>query len=115
MSNSNVCSALLKIDADGDGKSDALELEGREFVKRKVKLVLAKVNPEKVNDALAAIYKGITSCFALGAVLYLYALLQYSLLTKLLSFDCPTSSVDECLGRSNCPIRQDDNFVDDNH
>jgi len=46
-----------EVDADGDGKSDALELEGREFVKRKVKLVLAKVNPEKVNDALAAIYK----------------------------------------------------------
>jgi len=57
-----------EIDADGDGKSDALELEGREFVKRKVKLVLAKVNPAKVNDAIAAIYKVWMSVLAVLSV-----------------------------------------------
>ena len=47
-----------KKDDDGDGISDADQIEGRELVKRKVKLVLTKMNPEKVNDAISAIYKG---------------------------------------------------------
>jgi len=46
------------VDADKDGKADASELSGRELVKRKVILVLTKMNPEKVNDALASIYMG---------------------------------------------------------
>ena len=45
-------------DGDGDGISDADQIEGRQLVKRKVKLVLTKMNPEKVNDAISAIYKG---------------------------------------------------------
>jgi len=46
-----------EVDADRDGKSDAQQLEGPEFIKRKVRLVLVKVNPEKVNAAIASIYK----------------------------------------------------------
>lgn len=45
------------VDADGDGTADAQALEGPAFVKRKVALVLAKVNPQKVNAAIRAIYK----------------------------------------------------------
>ena len=48
-----------KKDDDGDGIPDADQVEGRELVKRKVKLVLTKMNPEKVNDAISAIYKGV--------------------------------------------------------
>lgn len=47
-----------KLDADNNGKADASELAGGELVRRKVKLVLTKMNPEKVNDALSSIYKG---------------------------------------------------------
>ena len=46
-----------KVDADGDGIPDAKQISGRELVKRKVKLVLKKMDPEKVNNAIAAIYK----------------------------------------------------------
>eukprot|EP00581_Thalassiosira_minuscula_P028149 CAMPEP_0183756318 /NCGR_PEP_ID=MMETSP0739-20130205/4933_1 /TAXON_ID=385413 /ORGANISM="Thalassiosira miniscula, Strain CCMP1093" /LENGTH=231 /DNA_ID=CAMNT_0025993465 /DNA_START=203 /DNA_END=895 /DNA_ORIENTATION=+ len=46
-----------QVDADGDGIADAKQISGRELLRRKVKLVLAKMNPEKVNTALAAIYK----------------------------------------------------------
>ena len=46
-----------KVDADGDGIPDAKQISGRELVKRKVKLVLKKMDPEKVNKAIAAIYK----------------------------------------------------------
>ncbi len=47
-----------EVDADGDGVADATQINGRELIKRKVKLVLTKMNPEKVNDAIASIYKG---------------------------------------------------------
>ena len=47
-----------KVDADGDGTPDTEQIGNREFVKRKTKLVLAKINPERVNDAIASIYKG---------------------------------------------------------
>ncbi len=47
-----------KVDDDKDGKADVSELSGRELVKRKVILILTKMNPEKVNDALASIYMG---------------------------------------------------------
>lgn len=46
-----------KVDADGDGVADAQQVSGKELVKRKVKLVLTKMDPEKVNNAIAAIYK----------------------------------------------------------
>jgi len=45
------------VDADGDGVVDAKQIDGRELLKRKVKLVLKKINPEKVNDAIASMYK----------------------------------------------------------
>jgi len=44
-----------KVDADGDGIPDAKQISGRELIKRKVKLVLKKMDPEKVNNAIAAI------------------------------------------------------------
>lgn len=46
-----------KKNADKDGVADAKQITGRELVERKVKLVLAKMNPEKVNDAIVSIYK----------------------------------------------------------
>ncbi|KAL7543578.1 hypothetical protein ACHAXR_013028 [Thalassiosira sp. AJA248-18] len=46
-----------KVDKDGDGVADANQINGRELVKRKVKIVLTKMNPEKVNNAIASIYK----------------------------------------------------------
>ena len=50
-----------KVDADGDGDADVDELKGRELLKRKMLLVLKKMNPQKVNSALASIYKGMLS------------------------------------------------------
>ena len=44
-------------DADGDGVSDVDEISNREFIKRKTTLVLRKIDPEKVNDALSSLYK----------------------------------------------------------
>ena len=49
------------MDADGDGIADVDELKGRELLKRKMLLVLKKMNPQKVNSALASIYKGMLS------------------------------------------------------
>lgn len=46
-----------KKDDDRDGVPDTDQIDGQELVKRKVKLVLTKMDPEKVNDALASIYK----------------------------------------------------------
>lgn len=37
-----------KVDADKDGKADVTQIEGKEYVIRKTKLVIAKVNPDKV-------------------------------------------------------------------
>ena len=45
-----------KVDADKDGIADASQTTGKELIQRKVKLVLTKINPEKVNDAIASIY-----------------------------------------------------------
>ena len=44
-------------DADGDGVSDVDELSNKEFIRRKTTLVLTKMDPEKVNDALSSLYK----------------------------------------------------------
>lgn len=46
-----------KVDADGNGVADAKQADGKELAKRKVKLVLTKMDPEKVNDAISSIYK----------------------------------------------------------
>jgi hypothetical protein len=45
------------VDADGDGTSDVDQISGQEFTSRKVKLVLTKMNPQKVNDAISSLYK----------------------------------------------------------
>lgn len=47
-----------EVDADGDGVADTKQISGRELAKRKLKLVLTKMDPEKVNNAIASIYKG---------------------------------------------------------
>ncbi|KAL7515179.1 hypothetical protein ACHAXN_012514 [Cyclotella atomus] len=44
-------------DADGDGQSDVDQISNQEFVRRKVDLVLRKINPEKVNDAISSLFK----------------------------------------------------------
>lgn len=44
-------------DDDKDGKSDASQLSSRDLMIRKTKLVLRKMNPERVDTALAALYK----------------------------------------------------------
>ena len=54
-----------KVDADGDGIPDAKQISGRELVKRKVKLVLTKMDPEKVNTAIASLYKGMSNILIL--------------------------------------------------
>ncbi|KAL3786093.1 hypothetical protein HJC23_003210 [Cyclotella cryptica] len=46
-----------EVDADGDGKSDVDQISSQEFVRRKVSLVLRKMNPQRVNDAIASLYK----------------------------------------------------------
>ena len=44
-------------DDDGDGVPDVEQISQSEFLKRKTLLVLRKMNPEKVDKALAAMYK----------------------------------------------------------
>lgn len=46
-----------KVDADKDGKSDANQTSGHELLTRTTLLVLKKMNPQKIDDALASIYK----------------------------------------------------------
>ena len=46
-----------EVDADGDGKSDVAQVSSQEFLQRKISLVLRKMNPQKVNDAVASLYK----------------------------------------------------------
>jgi len=45
------------VDADGDGKADVKQIGKREYAIRKTRLVMAKMNPEKVDSAVASIYK----------------------------------------------------------
>jgi len=45
------------LDNDKNGVKDVNQISGKEFVQRKTLLVLQKMNPEKVDTALAAIYK----------------------------------------------------------
>ena len=46
-----------KVDDDGDGLLDTEQISSQTLMKRKVKLVLTKMNPDKVNAAIASIYK----------------------------------------------------------
>eukprot|EP00977_Amphora_coffeiformis_P024139 scaffold15108_cov180-Amphora_coffeaeformis.AAC.15 len=46
-----------EIDADGNGKKDVQEMTGLQLLKRKSLLVLKKMNPEKIDSAVASIYK----------------------------------------------------------
>jgi hypothetical protein len=45
------------LDKDKDGVKDVNQITGKEFVQRKTLLVLQKMNPEKVDTAISAIYK----------------------------------------------------------
>jgi len=45
-----------KEDKDGDGVPDSKQVEGKEFIKRKIQLCLTKMDPEKVNNAIGALY-----------------------------------------------------------
>ncbi len=44
-------------DEDNDGVSDVKQISGKALVKRKLKLVLTKMDPNKVNAAIQSIYK----------------------------------------------------------
>lgn len=44
-------------DEDGDGKKDVGQIGNREYVLRKSRLIMAKMNPEKVDSAVASLYK----------------------------------------------------------
>ena len=44
------------VDADGDGKADVKQIGNREYALRKTRLVMAKMNPTKVDSAVASIY-----------------------------------------------------------
>mmetsp|Transcript_6478 Transcript_6478/g.14308 ORF Transcript_6478/g.14308 Transcript_6478/m.14308 type:complete len:90 (+) Transcript_6478:769-1038(+) len=55
-----------QVDEDGDGIPDTRQISGKELLQRKAKLVLAKMDPEKVNAALTAIYRGMTCGMALA-------------------------------------------------
>jgi len=44
-------------DEDNNGVNDVQEIDSKQLILRKTKLVLAKMNPEKVNSAMASIYK----------------------------------------------------------
>lgn len=46
-----------EIDKDKDGKRDVDQASGTELLQRKTLLVLRKMNPEKVNDAIGSIYR----------------------------------------------------------
>lgn len=44
-------------DEDNDGTKDVLQISNSEFLARKTKLVLAKMDPEKIDKAISSIYK----------------------------------------------------------
>lgn len=44
-------------DEDKDGKSDVAQLDSKAVLVRKAKLVVTKMNPQKVNNALESLYK----------------------------------------------------------
>jgi len=46
-----------QIDYDKDGKADVGQMETKEFVQRKLLLVLSKMDPNKIDTAISSIYK----------------------------------------------------------
>ena len=54
------------VDADADGRKDVDQITNREYVLRKSRLVMAKMNPDRVDGAVASIY---TVWLAVAAVL----------------------------------------------
>ena len=96
------------VDADGDGTADAQALEGPAFVKRKVALVLAKVNPQKVNAAIRAIYKGIIHTWL--ASLRFIAIIVCSP-QQFFPLIYPILSMDECISCSYYPVCEDHRSV----
>lgn len=46
-----------KEDKDGDGHADVKNLSQKDYMKRKTLLVLRKMNPEKIDKAIASLYK----------------------------------------------------------
>jgi len=44
-------------DEDGDGKKDVKQISSRELLSRKFKLVMKKMNPDKIDNALGSMYK----------------------------------------------------------
>ena len=56
------------VDADGDGKADVKQIGNREYALRKTRLVMAKMNPTKVDSAVASIYNVWPSTFLIGVV-----------------------------------------------
>lgn len=53
-----------ELDEDGDGIADVKQISNDELVKRKLRLVFKSVNPERVMNALAAIYAGFIAVIA---------------------------------------------------
>lgn len=45
------------IDKDGDGVADVNQIDTDDYIMRKTELVLTKMNPQKVSDAISAVYK----------------------------------------------------------
>jgi hypothetical protein len=46
-----------KVDADGDGKADVDDLAAKEFVQRKFLLVMKKMDPHKIDNAISSMYQ----------------------------------------------------------
>jgi hypothetical protein len=53
-----------ELDEDGDGIADVKQISNDELVKRKLRLVFKSVNPERVMNALGAIYAGFIAVIA---------------------------------------------------
>jgi len=63
-----------ELDEDGDGIADVKQISKDELVKRKLRLVFKSVNPERVMNALAAIYAGFIAVIAALKVQFARAL-----------------------------------------
>lgn len=103
-----------KVDADGDGIADASQTTGKELIQRKVKLVLTKMNPEKVNDAIASIYKGMCH---VGSGMVIWYIVEHQLcFTPRISFSIPiyVHSMDDRIGSLNYSICSDHCYGIDN-
>jgi hypothetical protein len=50
------------VDANNDGKKDSDQLSQSEYLAHKTKLVLKKMNPEKIDEAISSMYSGMSRC-----------------------------------------------------